>query len=304
MRASLGAAWYPSDTDNLQDLIKFADFAMYQVKNSTKGGIEDFDRKSYERDAFLMQSQEELNLLIDHRMVDYAFQPVVDARTGEVFGYEALMRPRTETIRTPLDVLRIARVHSKMGEIERLTWFECIKVYSQHPEWFGNRKIFINSISNQKLSPQDLQQFQKQFSKNLSHIVIEMTEGDQMDMECLREKQKSCRETGAAIALDDYGSGYNGDTMLLVISPIMSKSIWESSVGLTGIRTGRSCSVICLPIRGREKSKWWQKGLKHGKRWKRCLPLELIIFRATISASRSGFLNRRIPKQRQRCWKQ
>ena len=84
LRASLGAAWYPSDTDNLQDLIKFADFAMYQVKNSTKGGIEDFDRKSYERDAFLMQSQEELNLLIDHRMVDYAFQPVVDARTGEI----------------------------------------------------------------------------------------------------------------------------------------------------------------------------------------------------------------------------
>ena len=40
LRASLGAAWYPSDTDNLQDLIKFADFAMYQVKNSTKGGIE------------------------------------------------------------------------------------------------------------------------------------------------------------------------------------------------------------------------------------------------------------------------
>ena len=52
LRASLGAAWYPSDTDNLQDLIKFADFAMYQVKNSTKGGIEDLTERAMKEMPF------------------------------------------------------------------------------------------------------------------------------------------------------------------------------------------------------------------------------------------------------------
>ena len=47
LRASLGAAWYPSDTDNLQDLIKFADFAMYQIKRTVKDQFGDFDKEAY-----------------------------------------------------------------------------------------------------------------------------------------------------------------------------------------------------------------------------------------------------------------
>ena len=47
LRASLGAAWYPSDTDNLQDLIKFADFAMYQIKRTVKDKFGDFDKEAY-----------------------------------------------------------------------------------------------------------------------------------------------------------------------------------------------------------------------------------------------------------------
>ena len=40
LRASAGIAWYPENSTVLDELIKFADFAMYQVKHSDKGNIQ------------------------------------------------------------------------------------------------------------------------------------------------------------------------------------------------------------------------------------------------------------------------
>ena len=52
-------------------------------------------------------SKEELNKLIEDESVHYVFQPIVDAHTGDIFAYEALMRPVSLHLTTPADVLRI-----------------------------------------------------------------------------------------------------------------------------------------------------------------------------------------------------
>ncbi|MDW8800794.1 GGDEF domain-containing protein [Clostridium sp. A1-XYC3] len=49
IKCSSGIAYYPIDGGNYDELIKHADFAMYQVKHSVKGGIKEFDRDSYQR---------------------------------------------------------------------------------------------------------------------------------------------------------------------------------------------------------------------------------------------------------------
>ena len=66
IRASAGISWFPSDATDYSELIKYADFAMYTVKNTEKGKIAEFDKSLYNRDSFLLHSKEELNLSLIH----------------------------------------------------------------------------------------------------------------------------------------------------------------------------------------------------------------------------------------------
>ncbi len=128
IRASAGISWYPDDSTNYDELMRYADFAMYQIKNTIKGEVSEFDINIYNKDSFLLSNREELNKLIDGQLVEYAFQPIVDCK-GKVFAYEALMRPKIKTFSSPIDVIRLARSQSKLYQIERITWFKALKSF-------------------------------------------------------------------------------------------------------------------------------------------------------------------------------
>ena len=111
-------------------LIRFADFAMYTIKHSTKGNIAEFDISTYTKDSILLSGIEEMNRIIDTESVRYAFHSIVSVKTGKIYGYEALMRPQSDVFRTPLDFLRIAKTSSKLYEIERLTWKIALRTFN------------------------------------------------------------------------------------------------------------------------------------------------------------------------------
>ena len=158
-------------------------------------------------------------MLFRSAMVKYAFQPIVSAKTGEVFAYEALMRPQTKKMQSPYDVIRLAQSQSKLYEIEKLTFFEAMKTYERSIEQFKGAKIFINSLANTRLSEEDLAQFEQQFAGHLDQLVIEITENEQAKEKCTKLKQYKVDEWGTHLALDDFGSGYNSELSLLVLSP-------------------------------------------------------------------------------------
>lgn len=219
IRASAGISWYPSDSKIFEELIKYSDFAMYEVKNKDKGSIAEFDRETYNKDSILLYGKEELNHFIDQGLVKYAFQPIVDANTGEIFAYEALMRPKTKNLKSPYDVIRLAQSQSKLYEIEKLTMFEAMRSFEEQKKYFGEAKIFINSIPNYALSKEDLKLFEERFAENLDRIIVEVTENERSDEECTRIKQNVVANWGGQLALDDFGSGYNSELSLLILSP-------------------------------------------------------------------------------------
>ena len=219
IRASAGVAWYPDDTPFYEQLFRYADFAMYKIKNSTKGEFKEFDLASYNKDAYLLHSKEELNKLIDEELVDYFFQPIVDVRTGKTFAFEALMRSKLESLKTPLEILTLARSQFKLYQIERLTWFKSMKDVRKQKEAFGDCKIFINSIPNQVLSEEDFLHFEEEFSEFLDRLVVELTEGERESVEFTDQKKEYIKRWNGKIALDDFGTGYNGESMLLTIIP-------------------------------------------------------------------------------------
>lgn len=195
---------------------------MYMVKNSTKGEILSFDKEHYLSKNSLIQNKEALTRLIERRAVKYAFQPIVDARTGKVFAYEALMRPEMEEFKSVLDVLEIARYEGKLNQIEEMTWFEAMRAFVGHIKAgtiAEDAYIFFNSIPNQYLSMQAERTFADEYREYLGQIVVELTEEERIDREAWDEKRTHGRELRRKIALDDYGSGYNSEKMLITISP-------------------------------------------------------------------------------------
>ena len=222
VRASGGVAWYPADSDRFDELVRYADFAMYQVKNSGKGEFAEFDGEAYQRDAYLVQSRGVLHRLLEQRLVDYHFQPIVEVSTGRIFAYEALMRPRTPELSSPLAVLELARQEGKLRAVETLTWHTAMGAFAAHcraghvPE---GCRVFINSLSNQAMLPEDTARFHREYRDYLSRVVLELTEVTRIDADLQAVKMQALRRSGGKLALDDYGSGYNGEAMLLAVQP-------------------------------------------------------------------------------------
>lgn len=218
IRASAGISWYPSDSSDYDELMKYADFAMYQIKNTIKGEVSEFDINIYNKDSFLLHNREELNKLIDGQLVEYAFQPIVDCK-GEVFAYEALMRPKMKTFSSPMDVIRLARSQSKLYQIERITWFKALKSFKKYRGKFGDCKLFLNSIPNNNLSKVDFEEIEDLYGDYLHRVVLEITENDKISEDFIDKKKVYINNWNIEIALDDFGTGYNGDAVLLYIMP-------------------------------------------------------------------------------------
>ncbi|MDE5854496.1 MAG: GGDEF and EAL domain-containing protein [Ruminococcus sp.] len=226
IRASAGISWYPDDSDSYEMLIKYADFAMYTVKHSTKGNIAEFDVNSYSKDSILVTGVEEMNSIIDEQRIKYAFQTIISAHNGTVYGYEALMRPQSETLRSPMELIRIAKTGAKLNDIERITWTLALKEFKNQREQ-GNisqdAKIFINSLSNCTLQKEDIEIIEAENADILDCVVLEILESEIANVEYTHNKKRRMTKWKAMIALDDFGSGYNSEHALITLDPDLIK---------------------------------------------------------------------------------
>lgn len=208
VRASAGIVWYPKDGSEYEDLIKKADFTMYDVKRSDKGKVREFNKEVYEQDAVLLNGKEELNEFLEKRLLKLEYQPIVDALTGEIYGYEALMRPQTDTLHSPSDVIRIAHAQGKMLELEKVLWEETIKDYFGK-ENIGDKKLFVNSFSGVLIEEKEQKKLREYCNGHGKQIIVELMEAQRVMMEYVHRKKEYADASGCKMALSDFGNGYN-----------------------------------------------------------------------------------------------
>ena len=219
IRASGGFAWYPDDAKEYEKLAKKADFAMYDVKHTNKGTIGEFSRDVYLRDEILVSGREELNRFIENKSLAMAYQPIVCSETGEVYAYEALMRPKTEKLRTPFDVIRLARSQSKLNEIEKLTWNTALEDFFVTKSADSKYKLFVNSFPNAILSHDESERVFAKYAPFFSRVVTEITESEEMNEVYMERKREDAIKMSSKFALDDYGAGFNSEIKLIQLQP-------------------------------------------------------------------------------------
>ena len=216
-----GVAWFPEDGTDFKTLKKYADFAMYQVKQSHKGHTGDFDIGVYHREEYAAQTQREFEQLLREELVTYYFQPIFSAHSGRVAAYEALMRVNMPTITSPSQVMTLAHELDRLYDIERITLFKSGEIYEQLQQKGLLQKgafLFVNSIANVSLTPADVAKYQRRFPELLKYLVVEITEQEDLDRDSL-ERKRNVPGFSGSFALDDYGSGYSNELNLLALAP-------------------------------------------------------------------------------------
>ena len=221
IRMSGGVAWYPDDAADLDTLKRYADFAMYEVKHSTKGEVREFNMEHYRDGIYAMKQRSDFEILIRERQVDYYFQPIFSARDGHVAAYEALMRPRLPALSSPQRVMELASEMGRLYDIEKLTLFracECYEALEAAGKVEPDALVFVNSIASVSLNDEDWASFCAAHKAILPKLVVEITEEEEMNEEAL-EKKRNASGAPTVFALDDYGSGYSNGSSLLTIAP-------------------------------------------------------------------------------------
>lgn len=184
-------------------------------------------RKNYVQDALQEDTKDhydDLMLVLDKNLLTYYFQPIVDALTGEIYAYEALMRTSGGINISPLVLLDTAAKYKKLYELEKMTLFGIMDYYVEHFELFKGRRLFINSIPGHFLNDADFKEFTEKYKNYIKYCVFEITEQNSIsDSELGKIKTLTVEDMQGQLAVDDYGSGQSNIQNLLRYTPNIVK---------------------------------------------------------------------------------
>lgn len=220
LNLSIGCCSYPEQAIEFNTLVNYSEFALYEATANRRSVINWFNESNYLREKDSYKNAQILNRLISDNLFTYHLQPIVDAKTGDIFGYEALMRINADDIdMSPLQILRIADEQNNLYSIEKSTFFNTIKLLSENQHFFSNRKLFINCLADNLLTDEEFNELYLTYGELFEKIVVEINERSQLNDESIEIIKKRCKFSGARLAIDDYGAGYSNSANLLHYAP-------------------------------------------------------------------------------------
>jgi diguanylate cyclase (GGDEF)-like protein len=215
MAASIGIAIFPDNSVSANDLLKYADIAMYRAKKLGRNQICYFETEMQKQ--FLQQYQIEANLVgaLERDEFILHYQPIVDTATSQVIGFEALIRWNFQnTLHFPDSFIPIAESSRAIIDIGR--WVIAQAIYQISIWNLRNNKalsIAIN-LSSVQLSDVTLINFIRgiieKYQVPPALIEFELTETALLETSSQTIAViESISQLGCHIALDDFGTGFS-----------------------------------------------------------------------------------------------
>jgi len=214
--ASIGIALYPDDATNMDDLIKYADAAMYKAKDEGRNNFQFYSEEMTKEALSKVVLENSLRTAIKEEEFTVFYQPQYDAKTDQIIGMEALVRwihPHMGII-PPFEFIPLAEENGLIIDIDRIVMKKAMKQFSQWYEEGLNPGILALNLSMRQLSDNHfityLLQTMKDYNFQSSWLELEVTEGQMMNHpEQSIKKLKRLSEMGIEIAIDDFGTGYS-----------------------------------------------------------------------------------------------
>lgn len=213
---SLGVTLYPKDNESPDTLLRHADQAMYEAKQSGRNRFRFFDVSISQRTRAAFKTIECMKLALARDELRLHYQPKVNLRNGKVIGFEALLRwehpelglvlpdaflPAVERTDVIIDIgdwvmdqtLRQLRLWSAGGH----HWPTSVNIAARHfqlPDFVARLQRLLDKHADVEPCMLDLEIVESTAIDNLEHVS-----------QCLID----CQKIGVTFSLDDFGTGFS-----------------------------------------------------------------------------------------------
>jgi len=213
---SIGISTFPDDGDTPDILLRNADTAMYEAKDSGKNTYRFYNSKMTELAFERVLLENNLRKAIENEEFEAYYQPKIDARTDKIIGLEALIRwnhPELGLI-PPIKFIHFAESIGLIVEIDKWMMREATThVLKWKKEGIQTGRLSINASAKQlenKDCVRDLSLLISTVGFNPKDLEIEITEGQIMkNTQHVTSVLNEVREIGINISIDDFGTGYS-----------------------------------------------------------------------------------------------
>ena len=216
LSASIGISLYPQDGQNVEDLLRCADAAMFRAKDLGRNQFQFYTEDLTDKAIEHMAIQAGLRQALKRDEFEVYYQPQVDAYYDTIIGMEALVRwlhPQ-QGLLSPVKFVPIAEEAGIMWEVDR--WV-IDRATQQFKQWIDQGlnpgKLSLNLSVKQLQQADFIEWLNACLQKNLCQsqwLEFELTETELMtNFELMNVRLMALEEMGISLAIDDFGTGYS-----------------------------------------------------------------------------------------------
>ncbi|MFW3615900.1 putative bifunctional diguanylate cyclase/phosphodiesterase [Billgrantia antri] len=210
---SIGYTLFPLGDEDVGDVLRHADTAMYQAKMKGRAQICGYEPSMQTQMSWRLEMEQALRLALAEEQLSIAFQPQLD-ETARIIGGEALMRwhhPRHGWI-SPEVFIAIAEESDLIVELETWMLERCCGLLSRLPADVLPR-LSVNISVRHFTQPgfvEGLTWVTGTHGIDPARLVVELTESIMIDgVEDAVERMQALKRLGVHLALDDFGTGFS-----------------------------------------------------------------------------------------------
>jgi len=212
--ASIGIAYFPDDSEDMDDLLKYADSAMYHAKKGGRNRYHTYSPAITESIQHRLNVETELRRAIENDEIYLEYQPIVDMTSNQVKGLESLCRwhSRKLGIVSPMVFIQIAEETGMIVELGQWIMREAFKAARllnaqlKHPV-----SVSVNLSARQFFEVDLIHQVRhllKEQQCNPAWIKFEITESLLLESnQSVLNALNAFNDLGIKVSLDDFGTG-------------------------------------------------------------------------------------------------
>jgi diguanylate cyclase (GGDEF)-like protein/PAS domain S-box-containing protein len=255
--ASVGIALSGGDSDTPETLLRNADAAMYRAKENGRDRSEVFEARAHHHAVDSLRTGNALHRAIERGELRVHYQPVVRLDTGDISGFEALIRwehPERGLV-SPMEFIPLAE---ETGLIVPLGAWALAEACRQLQQWHrtnprGDRLTMSVNLSPRQLAepslPNDVARILHESGVPPECVWLEITESTLMrDAESAMSALGALRALGLHLAVDDFGSGYSSLAYLerLPVEVLKVDRSFVQGVGQRADSTAIATAIVSL----------------------------------------------------------
>ena len=214
--ASVGVAVSHPDVSKADEILGWADIAMYEAKSKGKGRVQAFDAEMHHAASHQFLLQNDLSKALDRSEFELHYQPIVSAADGTIVGAEALLRWRRADgeLAFPGQFIDVAEETGLIVPIGEWVFREaCLQVKRWTAEGLEPVKVSVNFAARQLADPATSEFVRETLEAtgiDPRMLQVEITESDLVDnRHSTPESLDRLKLLGVETAIDDFGTGYS-----------------------------------------------------------------------------------------------